>query len=154
MKGQGNIMLSYKSYQGTAEVSIEDGVLHGRIMFIDDLVTYEAGDVGSLRREFEAAVEDYIQTCNSLNKQPQRPCSGTFQVRISPETHRAACLRAISDRVTLNEVVVRAMDSYLNESARVHHDVRVTFEPTENDPQIVRAALSLSTPQWRTARVN
>ena len=39
---------TYKGYQGSVETSIEDGVLHGKIMFINDLVTYEATTLKAL----------------------------------------------------------------------------------------------------------
>jgi predicted HicB family RNase H-like nuclease len=48
----------YKGYSGTVEASIEDGVLHGKILFVSDLVTYEADTVTALKSEFEAAVDD------------------------------------------------------------------------------------------------
>ena len=44
---------TYKGYQGSVETSIEDGVLHGKIMFINDLVTYEATTLKALEKQFE-----------------------------------------------------------------------------------------------------
>ncbi len=66
-----------------------------------------------LQREFEAAVDDYIETCVALGKEPQRPFKGLFNVRVPPALHRAAALRATRDGAALNEVVVRALSEYL-----------------------------------------
>lgn len=55
-------MFEFKGYQGTVEVSIDDGVLFGKIANINDLVTYEADTVAGLRKAFEEAVADYIAT--------------------------------------------------------------------------------------------
>ena len=38
-------LLEYKGYYGSTDVSVEDGALFGKILFINDLITYEANDV-------------------------------------------------------------------------------------------------------------
>ena len=35
-------MLAHKGYNGSIETSVEDNVLHGKVLCINDLVTYEA----------------------------------------------------------------------------------------------------------------
>ena len=66
-----------------------------------------------LQQEFEAAVDDYLQTCVRVGKEPQRPFKGLFNVRVPAQLHRSAALRATRDGVSLNEVVVSALTSYL-----------------------------------------
>lgn len=58
--------LTHKGYTGSAEVSLEDDCLHGKILFISDLVTYEAETVPGLRTEFVAAVENYLAQCADM----------------------------------------------------------------------------------------
>lgn len=48
----------YKNYVGTIECI--DGDYYGKIIDIDDLVTYESDTVENLGREFKLAVDDYI----------------------------------------------------------------------------------------------
>lgn len=105
--------LKYKDYEGTAEIDMSRRVCHGRILFIDDLVTYQASDPGGLQAEFEAAVDDYLATCAEVGKEPQRSFKGLFNVRVAPALHRAAVARAVRDEVALNDVVVRALDAFL-----------------------------------------
>ena len=106
-------LMHYKGYEGTAEVDLARRVCRGRILFIDDLVTYESRTPDRLQREFEAAVDDYIETCVEVGKEPQRPFKGLFNVRVPPALHRAAVLRATREGVALNEVVVKALSEYL-----------------------------------------
>src|SRR4051812_2279528 len=108
-------------------------VCRGKILFIDDLITYESSSPSDLQKEFEAAVDDYIETCKLLNRSPQKPLKGQFNVRVAPEKHKSATLRAIQDGVSLNEVVNNALDLYLCGGAAVvnhehNHNVRVTLE--------------------------
>lgn len=106
-------IIKYKEFEGSAEIDLERLVCRGKILHIDDLVTYESKSIDSLKKEFEAAVEDYIETCKQIGKEPQKPCRGQFNVRVSPELHREAVRRAIEDDTSLNEVVCRALEDFL-----------------------------------------
>jgi predicted HicB family RNase H-like nuclease len=65
--------LSYKDYTGSVEVSVEDNCLYGRILHIDDLVTYEGQTVEELQQAFGESVEEYLLTCDALGLEPNRP---------------------------------------------------------------------------------
>jgi predicted HicB family RNase H-like nuclease len=58
-------MLEYKGYFGSVEFSDEDEVLHGRLEFIRDLVTYEGKDAKGIRTAFQQAVDDYLELCEA-----------------------------------------------------------------------------------------
>jgi predicted HicB family RNase H-like nuclease len=58
-------MLEYKGYLGSVENSDEDEVLHGRLEFIRDLVTYEGKDATGIRSAFQEAVDDYLELCEA-----------------------------------------------------------------------------------------
>ena len=107
-------LLHYNGYEGTAELDMARRMCRGRVLFIDDLVTYETKTPERLQHEFEAAVDDYLETCRKLGKEPQRPFKGLFNVRVPPALHRAAAVRATLDGVALNEVVVQALTAYLS----------------------------------------
>jgi len=140
-------ILRYKEYEGTAELDMARMVCRGKILFIDDLVTYVAETPARLQQEFEAAVDDYLATCAALGRPPQKPLKGLFNVRVPAALHRAASLRALKDETTLNEVVVRALDAYLNSQVNVNHTVNIRVEQTT----------ATATPgkglEWRTERV-
>lgn len=146
-------ILKYKDFEGTAEVDVERGVCRGKVLFIDDLITYVADSPKALQREFEAAVDDYLETCHQIGKEPQRPFRGLFNVRVPPALHRAAAARAASDGVALNEVIVRALDAFLNSRAEVNHNVKVTVEGPPRLVKTVQAAATTSM-QWETANVH
>lgn len=65
-------LLSHKGYNGSIETSLSNGVMHGKILFIGDLVTYEADSVSQLKAEFAAAVDDYLETCEAIGKKPEK----------------------------------------------------------------------------------
>lgn len=106
-------ILSYKEFEGSAELDMVRNVCRGKILHIDDLVTYESESIGDLKKRFEEAVDDYIATCSQIGKVPQKPWRGQFNVRVSPELHKAATRRAIADDTSLNDVVCKALEAYL-----------------------------------------
>lgn len=120
-------ILQYKGYEGTAEIDVDRRVCCGKVLFVNDLVTYEADSPADLQREFEAAVEDYLDTCRELGREPTRPCKGLFNVRIPPSLHAEAIRRSLADGTTLNDVVVKALQAHLQPSTEVNHRHRVVI---------------------------
>ena len=44
--------IKYKGFQGSVQASTKGECLHGKILFINDLVTYEAPDFKTIKKEF------------------------------------------------------------------------------------------------------
>lgn len=103
--------LKYKGYLGTIEPNLEEGTLFGKVAFIRDLVTYEAENLKQLQQEFQVSVDDYLEFCTERSKEPNKPLKGSFNVRISPELHRAAVM-AVGDG-SLNAFVGEAIKEKL-----------------------------------------
>lgn len=103
--------LVYKGYAGSLEASIEDGCLHGRILFIDDLVAYEGQTIPEVQAAFEAAVDRYLAHCVRVGKPANKPYSGTFNVRIGQDLHGMAVKIASRQGIKLNEFVKQAVQS-------------------------------------------
>jgi len=117
---------TYKGYQGSVETAVEDGVLHGKILFINDLVTYEAQTLKALKKQFELAVNDYLTTCKELDKKPDKTLTGQFNVRVGEDLHKRIVLHSLQTDTSINAVVVAALSGYLSDitkpvkSARTH----------------------------------
>ena len=94
--------MTYNGYAGTVEYSEEDDVLFGRLIGIDDIITYEGESIQELRGAFQEAVDDYLEHCRQIGKAPDKPFSGKFTLRISPEVHArlAAQAKAVGKSLT------------------------------------------------------
>ncbi|EEV3063051.1 type II toxin-antitoxin system HicB family antitoxin [Escherichia coli] len=75
----------YKGYLGTVEPDFENNILHGKLAFIRDLVTFEAETLADLEREFKTSVDLYLQSCVEDGKEPDTPFKSVFNVRLDPE---------------------------------------------------------------------
>lgn len=95
--------MSYKGYSARVEYDDEDGIFVGRIAGIRDGVGFHADSVAELREAFHEAVEDYIETCASIGKEPQKAFSGQMMFRVNPELHRRAAVAAELAGKSLNQ---------------------------------------------------
>ena len=68
-----NEVLEYRSYYASVNFNAEDEVFHGKIIGINDLVTFEATTIRELKKAFHDAVDDYLETCKSIGKDPEKP---------------------------------------------------------------------------------
>lgn len=121
--------LSYKGYIGSIEISIDDNCLFGTIKFVNDLIAYSGDTPSEIGKAFRDAVDGYLAACAESGMEPEKPFSGTFNVRIAPELHKAAAKQAALNGESLNEFVAEAIEcivdgSYpvvLNETHHHHH---------------------------------
>lgn len=107
--------LTHKNYFGSVEFSADDNILHGKIIGIIDLVTYEGDSVENLKSAFIEAVDDYLETCEIIGKEPNKLFKGVFNVRTSRSVHAYLAILAERKKIKLNEVVNKAF-AYLMEN--------------------------------------
>lgn len=106
--------LKYKGFTGSAEFSAEDGVFFGRVLGIRSMISYAGDSVASLTDSFQSAVDSYLQTCADNSVSPEKPCSGTFNVRVGESLHRQAVIESEIKGVSLNEFVKSAVEREVN----------------------------------------
>ncbi|MCI5209739.1 MAG: type II toxin-antitoxin system HicB family antitoxin [Candidatus Electrothrix sp. ATG2] len=83
-----------------------------------------------------------LETCEYLGRDPQRPLKGSFNVRVSPDLHKSAVIRAKEDGTSLNKVVARSLEAYLNGSSEVSQNITINMPP---DKKIETYAVTPST---------
>ena len=105
-----NDILQYKGYYANVQFSAEDEVFFGKILGINDVVLFEGTTVKKLKAAFKEAVDDYLQTCEELKKEPEKTYKGSFNVRIPSELHRQAALASAGKNMSLNDFVRYAID--------------------------------------------
>lgn len=143
-------LLQYNGYEGTAELDMDRKVCRGKILFINDLVTYEADSPAALQAEFEAAVDDYIETCRAIDKEPQKPLKGVFNVRVVPALHKQAVIRAMKEGTSLNDVVAKALDAYVSIRTDFNHNIKLTVDMSDKLFTTVSSIASAPDMQWVT----
>lgn len=102
--------LRYKGYIGSVAYSEPDKVFFGKIEGIDGLVNYEGESVAELTAAFHEAVDDYLIFCEEHDCKPEKSYSGSFNIRISPATHRDIANRATEAGISINAFVKKVLD--------------------------------------------
>lgn len=111
-----NSMLEYKGYHASIEYDAEDNIFVGEVFGITDSLNFHGTSVTELREMFEQSVDNYLELCEKIGKNPDKEFKGTFNVRIPPEMHKKVALEAAKQKITLNQYVVRAINQSLEKN--------------------------------------
>jgi predicted HicB family RNase H-like nuclease len=103
-------MMRYKSYVGKVEFDAEAAILHGEVVGIRDVVTFEGTSVAEVERAFRESVDDYLAFCRQRGEDPDKPCSGKFVSRVGADLHRRLELLARASGKSLNAVVAELLE--------------------------------------------
>ncbi|MCJ7499886.1 type II toxin-antitoxin system HicB family antitoxin [bacterium] len=103
-------MFNYKGYVGRIDYDDEVGTFHGEVINTRDVITFQGKSVNELKKALRESVEDYLEFCRERGEEPDRPFSGKFVVRVPPEVHREAFLKAKSEGKSLNAWVREAIE--------------------------------------------
>src|SRR5262245_14446904 len=107
-------MMKYKGYTGrVTSVDEKQGLLHGEVVGITDVVTFEGKTTEELVQAFRDSVDDYLEFCAERSEAPEKPYSGKFLVRLPPSLHRKAALAAKRTKESLNAWVREAVKDRL-----------------------------------------
>lgn len=94
--------MTHKGYSARIEYSDEDGCFVGRVSGIRDMITFHGESVQDVRQAFEEAVDFYLASCAERGEAPNKPFTGRFMVRISPELHSAIAMAARRNHKSIN----------------------------------------------------
>jgi predicted HicB family RNase H-like nuclease len=95
--------MTYKGYAARIDYDDDDSIFVGHIAGIRDRIGFHAETVDDLRAAFHEAVDDYLDTCAKIDKEPQKAYSGKMMFRVSPDVHRKAVLAAELQGKSLNQ---------------------------------------------------
>jgi predicted HicB family RNase H-like nuclease len=111
-------MMTYKGYTASLEIDVEAGIIFGRVLDINDVVTFIGKTVEEARQEFYKSVDDYLAFCEDLGEEPQKPFSGKLPFRTTPERHHKIFIAANKAGKSINawmdEVLSIAADKGIN----------------------------------------
>lgn len=101
--------MTYKGYQGKFEYDQDADIFHGEVLHLNDVVTFQGRSIDELKKALADSVEDYLQLCKEVGKEPERPFSGKFNIRISPELHQRIAKKAADAGLSLNSWIINKL---------------------------------------------
>lgn len=128
-----NNVLQYKGYHAKVEFDTESCMLRGKIEGINDYVDFESSDVQMIETEFHNAVDDYLEFCKEVGKEPDKEYKGSFNVRIDPSLHQKLAVFAFKNGESLNQTVEKAIRVYLSEGTQNEVIIKETISKVLNE---------------------
>jgi predicted HicB family RNase H-like nuclease len=101
--------MTYKGYAARVEFDPEDRIFAGRLVGIDDIVTFHGASVEELETAFREAVDHYLDTSLRIGRKPQKPYSGKLMLRVAPELHARVATAAELDGKSINQWAAEAL---------------------------------------------
>lgn len=98
-------------YVARVELDEEVGLFHGEVINTRDVLTFQGRTLDELRVAFADTIADYVEWCRERGKQPERPYSGNFTVRVSPELHRRIAAAAAREGKSVNAFISSVLES-------------------------------------------
>lgn len=143
--------LTYKGFTGSVEYNSEDHILFGKVLFIDSLIMYHGSSVLEIEHAFKNAIDTYLTHCEISGKEPNKPYSGSFNVRTSSDLHRQAAQRAYKEKTSLNDIVVKSLTAYVSGTSSINRSITLNLTISNDHPITKFVANGSSTPAaWRT----
>lgn len=109
-------LLKYKQYAGTIEYDLDEKILYGEVLFVKSSLQYQGTTIDELEDDFRSAVDEYLGFCKKRNIEPEKPFSGTFNIRTSHEVHRELAIIAKEKNVSLNALINMELEKFVTEN--------------------------------------
>ena len=140
-------MITHKGYAGKIEFDPDAGTLHGEVLGIRDVVTFEGSSVEEVLQAFRDSVDDYLEFCEQRGEKPDKPCSGKISLRITPDLHRRIAMVAKTSRVSINSLVSDCLAAMVAPETRATH----VDSKAKKRSEIARKAAQA---RWKQVRQN
>ena len=101
--------MTYQGYTASMTFDADDKIIVGRVLDIDDIISFHGESVAEFESMFHAAVDGYVAVCEELGSAPEKPASGKMMLRIAPTVHAAALKAAARHGVSLNKWAEQAL---------------------------------------------
>lgn len=139
-------MMEHKGYLGKVEFDADAGILHGEVVGIRDVVTFQGESVDEVENAFRESVDDYLAFCKERGEQPDKPCSGKFLVRLDSELHRKLNLVATAEGESLNSWVALRLTEAVADRLPIRKSSRSSRPAKKTAKQTTRRSKSRSSP--------
>jgi predicted HicB family RNase H-like nuclease len=109
--------ISHGGYTARIEFDERDNIFIGRVLGLRSIISFHADTAAQLRREFVAALEDYLSDYQTQGIEPEKPASGKLLLRVPPELHSRALVLAQARGKSLNQWATEALQRAVADGA-------------------------------------
>jgi predicted HicB family RNase H-like nuclease len=95
--------MNHRGYTARIEFDERDNIFVGRVLGLRTMISFHGETVKELRKQFAAAIDEFLRDCEQQGVRPEKPASGRILLRIPPEVHGAALVAAQAAGKSLNQ---------------------------------------------------
>jgi len=107
------IEMTYKGYKANIIFDSEANTFYGEILNSSAVIHFRGNSVEELEKSFQEGIDEYLIICEEEGIIPERPFSGEFRVRITPELHKKIFLQAKKEKLSINKFAIKAFEEKL-----------------------------------------
>lgn len=121
-----NKILEYKGYHAKIEFDAKDVILVGEVLGVNDSLSFNAKSVNEIIDAFHQSIDEYLELCKEIGKNPDKEFKGMFNIRISPDLHKKLYYKAEEEGISMNSFIERALNTYFEPN--IFADFKKNFE--------------------------
>jgi len=106
--------MTYKGYFAKINFDERDNIFWGKVIGIQESITFEGETVAQLTKDFHNAIDHYLVDCKKESRTPAKPYSGKLTLRVSPGIHAAIATAAAHAGKSLNKWVADTLDQIVH----------------------------------------
>ena len=107
--------MEYKGYIGLVSYDDKAKIFHGDVINTRDVITFQGTSVEEIEKAFKDSVDDYLEWCLKDGVSPEKPYSGKFNLRLSPELHKEVAISAKKLNMSINSFVEKALQDAIGQ---------------------------------------
>ena len=116
--------MKYKGYHGQVKYDEEAKLFHGEVIGLRDVITFQGTSVEEIEQAFKDSVNEYLDYCKELKREPERPFSGKLLLRLPPDIHEIVALEAERGGLSLNTWIKQGLERLIREDTKKKHKKR------------------------------
>ena len=106
--------MKHKGYIACIDFDADDCIFTGRLLGIEDIVTFHGESVAELETAFHDAVAHYLAVSVQTGRKAQKSYSGRLALRMPPELHAQAAVKAASAGKSINQWLIDTVQTALH----------------------------------------
>lgn len=122
-----NTMMEYKGYHASVDFDADDMLFVGKVFGIADSLNFHGTSVDELEQMFHRSIDNYLEMCAKYGRKPDKEYRGNFNIRMSPDLHRALALEAKNQNKTLNQYVVGILENHMNNRDNIKETISICY---------------------------
>ncbi len=99
-------MMKYKGYYGVVTYDEDAKILHGEVIGLRAVITFQADKAKDIEKEFHTSVDVYLEWCKERGVKPEKEFSGNLRIRLDKKTHSELAKEAALNGISLNKLVL------------------------------------------------